>query len=134
MLYGHPPFFGENPFNVYQLILKCKLKFSMVTSVGTSAKNILKGLITIDRGSRFGSGSGGVRKLKSQPFFKGIAWDSVDRKLIVPPFVPMVKSDGDTSNYDYYPEEITEEICNLTKDERQMFEEFDRILDRPIKL
>lgn len=134
MLFGHPPFFGENPFNVYQLILKCKLKFSMITSISLNAKNLLKGLIVVDRGTRMGAGSGGVRKLKSQPFFKGIAWDSVEKKLIVPPFVPMVKSDGDTSNFDYYPEEMTEEICNLTQTERTMFEEFDRILDRPIKL
>ena len=50
----------------------------------------------------------------------------------MPPFVPTVKSDGDTSNYDFYPEEMTEELGNLTKEERQMFAEFDVILDRPV--
>ena len=134
MLFGHPPFYGENPFNVYQLVLRGKLKFSAAASVSVAAKNVMKGLLTVERTQRFGSGSGGVRKLQQQPLFKGIAWDSVVKKMIVPPFVPSIKSDGDTCNFDFYPEETTEEIGNLTQTERQMFEEFDRILDRPVKL
>ena len=67
------------------------------------------------------------------PFYlQGIQWDSVFKRLIIPPFVPTVKSEGDTSNYDYYPEEMTEELGNLTREERQMFAEFDVILDRPV--
>ena len=64
----------------------------------------------------------------------GISWDSVGKRLLVPPFVPTVKSDGDTSNYDYYPEEAVEEIGNLTKEERAMFNEFDVLLDRPVSV
>jgi protein kinase X len=131
MLYSHPPFFGENPFNVYQLILRGKLKFSQLTSVSTAAKGLLKGLLTLDRSSRAGSGSGGIRALKKQLFFHGVPWDFVQKKLVEPPFIPSVKSDGDTSNYDFYPEELTEELCNLTLAEREMFDAFDRILDRP---
>jgi len=134
MLFSHPPFFGENPFTVYQLILKANLKFSVGSNVGVHAKNLIKNLLVIDRTSRLGSGFGGVRKLQQQAFFKGVSWDSVSKKLTVPPFVPTLKSDGDTCNYDFYPEEATEEIGNLNQSERAMFEEFDRILDRPIKL
>ena len=130
MLYGHPPFFGENPFNVYQLILKGKLKFSTLTHVSPFAKEVLKGLLKVDRSSRLGSGSGGVKSLQRNMFFNGIAWDAVFKKLIVPPLVPSTKSDGDTSNYDYYPEEVSDEIGNLTQAEREMFYEFDHILDR----
>ena len=134
MLYGHPPFFGENPFVVYQLILKGRVKFSAATIVGVPAKNLIKGLLVIDRKSRLGSGSGGLRSLKTQLFFLGIGWESVSKRLLVPPFIPTVKSDGDASNYDYYPEEAVEEMSNLTKEERAMFREFDVILDRPVSV
>lgn len=130
MLYGHPPFFGENPFSVYQLILKGKVKFSTLTPISPFAKEVLKGLLKVDRGSRMGSGSSGVRSLQRNMFFNGIAWDSVFKKLVVPPLVPSIKTEGDTSNYDYYPEEVSDEIGNLTRAERVMFDEFDRILDR----
>lgn len=131
MLFSHPPFFGENPFNVYQLVLRGNVKFSSLSPISSAAKGLLKGLLTVDRSGRLGCGVGGVRSLKRHAFFHGIAWESVSRKLAVPPFVPSVKTEGDTSNYDYYPEEVTEEICNLTLIEREMFDAFDRILDRP---
>ena len=54
-------------------------------------------------------------------------------KLIVPPVVPTIHSDGDTSNFDFYEEESTEEVSNLTSAERTLFYEFDRILGREIQ-
>ena len=48
----------------------------------------------------------------------------------MPPLVPLVLGDGDTSNFDLFPDELADEIANLTLEERQMFNEFDVILDR----
>ena len=39
--------------------------------------------------------------------------------------------ESDTSNYDYYPDELIEEVSNLTLEERLMFQGLDEILDRP---
>ena len=57
-------------------------------------------------------------------------WRSAARQLLMPPIVPLVIAEGDTSNYDFYPDEMPEDQSNLTVDERQLFREFDEILER----
>ena len=64
---------------------------------------------------------------------EGVDWESVKLKLMVPPVVPTVHSDGDTSNFDVYEEEAAEEVSNLTSAERTLFHEFDRILGREVQ-
>ena len=54
-------------------------------------------------------------------------------ELITPPMIPTIVTDGDTGNFDIYPPEGPEEAGHLTLEERQMFREFDVILDRPIQ-
>ena len=51
---------------------------------------------------------GGFRALEGHAFFKGISWDSARLLQIQPLIVPTVGSDGDTSNFDFYPEEFLE--------------------------
>ena len=46
--------------------------------------------------------------------------------------MPTINQEGDTCNFDFYPEEAVEEVSNLTLEEREMFSEFDRILGRPV--
>ena len=58
----------------------------------------------------------------------------MENKLIVPVVLPTIHGEGDTSNFDYYEEEVLEEVSNLTSAERELFHEFDRILGRPIQL
>ena len=128
---GYPPFFGDNPFAVYQKILECKVSFP--SFVPTNTQSLINGLLTSNRTKRLGSGSGGFDRLKVHAFFTGIEWNSAARMLLMPPAVPTVTSDGDASNFDLYPDETTEEPANLTSIEREMFREFDRILDRPIQ-
>jgi len=59
-----------------------------------------------------------------------VEWRSAARQLIMPPIVPLVLTDGDTSNYDYYGDEVPDEASNLTVDERQLFREFELLLER----
>jgi protein kinase X len=129
MVVGHPPFYGPNPFVVYQKILETKITFP--TSVPRAAKTLMSALLTPNRSSRLGSGSGGFEALKRQSYFSGIDWVSASQQLIMPPMVPTVTSDGDTSNFDIYPDENVEEHGNLTSEEREQFREIDRILERP---
>jgi serine/threonine protein kinase len=127
MVMGFPPFFGKNPFTVYQKILDGKIKFG--SAVPNNTKGAISALLRSDRKSRLGCGS--FDSLMNHAFFKGIDWKSGVQQLIVPPFAPTVASDGDSSNFDYYPEETIEEASNLTQEERLMFQALDEILDRP---
>ena len=48
--------------------------------------------------------------------------------LIVPPAIPTVTAEGDTSNYDYYPEDDGEEMHHLTHPQLKEFEIFNRVV------
>jgi serine/threonine protein kinase len=86
MVMGFPPFFGKNPFTVYQKILEGKLKFG--AGVPGTAQSVIAGLLKGDRRSRLGCSSYGG--LQGHAFFRGIDWNSAAQQLIVPPFAPTV--------------------------------------------
>jgi len=111
MVMGFPPFFGKNPFTVYQKILDRKIRFG--GAVAPATKGVINGFLRSDRRSRLGCDS--FNSVRGHVFFKGIDWNSAAQELIVPPFAPTVTSEGDSSNYDYYPEELIEEASNLTR-------------------
>lgn len=127
MTMGFPPFYGKNPFTVYQKILEGHVKFA--GSVPSNTKNAILGFLKADRKHRLGCNN--FDSVKHHAFFKGIDWHSAALQLIVPPLAPTVTTDADSSNFDYYPEETVEEASNLTQEERTMFQALDDILDRP---
>ncbi|RYH05349.1 hypothetical protein EON65_44970 [archaeon] len=126
MAVGYPPFFGRNPFIVYRKILNGLVDID--ESLPKPLKALLRGMLAPIRTQRIGSG--GFDQLKTQAFFKGVDWQSAFQKLIVPLLVPTVMAEGDTSNFDFYPEESIEQPANLTQDERKMFQVLDELLDR----
>lgn len=130
MAFGYPPFYGNNPFTVYSKILSGNLQFPSATKCPQNTKSIVKGLCTISRTSRLGCGRGGFSGVRSHKFFSGVEWRSAARQLIMPPIVPLVMTEGDSSNYDYYGDEVPDEASNLTVDERQLFREFELLLER----
>jgi serine/threonine protein kinase len=128
MALGYPPFFGRNPFTVYKKILEGNVKFFEV--VPKLTKNVISSFLIADRKSRLGCSGGSVGDIKHHTFFRGIDWVSAVQELMVPPIAPVLNGDGDSSNFDYYPEETLEEPNNLTSDERRMFQAIDHILER----
>ena len=79
-------------------------------------------------------GKSGFADVKRHAFFRGIEWSSALAELIVPPMVPTVQSEGDSSNFDSYPDEQADEASNLTQAERELFTQIDTLLERPVKL
>lgn len=132
MACGFPPFYGTNPFTVYKKIIDGKIDYPLLLHVTT--RKAISGFLTLKVFNRLGSGKGGFNSIKKNIFFLDIDWNAASRELITPPIVPTVISDGDSSNFDVYPEEIAEEASNLTFEERNMFKDFDIMLERPVQL
>lgn len=128
MAAGYPPFYGDNPFAVYQKILSASIKFP--SSIPHTTRSIVSGFCTVSRTRRLGSGRGGFDNMKKHRFFWGIDWRAAARQLIMPPIVPTILSSGDTSNFDFYSDEGPDEQANLTSAEREMFHQIDVILER----
>lgn len=69
------------------------------------AKDLCKKLLTQDLTRRYGNLKNGVKDIKFHKWFAGVDWKKAAKRQLVPPMVPKVSSDGDTSNFDLYEEE-----------------------------
>jgi len=98
MLVGLPPFYSKNKKEMYFKILKQDPRYpGFLTS---DAKTLLHHLLRRNPSERLGSGADDAEPIKAHPFFASIDWDALLSKEIPPPFVPVIREEGDTSNFD----------------------------------
>eukprot|EP01113_Clastostelium_recurvatum_P044420 TRINITY_DN74_c0_g1_i1.p1 TRINITY_DN74_c0_g1~~TRINITY_DN74_c0_g1_i1.p1 ORF type:complete len:402 (-),score=117.19 TRINITY_DN74_c0_g1_i1:66-1271(-) len=134
MLTGLPPFYSQNINIMYQKILTGELRFP--SYISPDAKSLLEGLLTRDVEKRLGTHGGD--EIKSHPWFKGLDWEKLDRKEIIPPFKPRVKSDSDTSQIDpvFTQERAMDsyvEASVLSEDKDATFDGFTYVADSVLK-
>ncbi|KAK5669139.1 hypothetical protein BDV3_003332 [Batrachochytrium dendrobatidis] len=103
MLAGHPPFYDEDHFKLYEKILQCKLRFP--PHFDPMAKDLVKRLLSPDLSKRFGNLKDGVQDIKRHKWFAGVDWEKLKNLEIPAPYIPKVAHEGDTSNFDAYPED-----------------------------
>ncbi|KNC98853.1 AGC/PKA protein kinase [Spizellomyces punctatus DAOM BR117] len=103
MLAGHPPFYDEDHFKLYEKILACKPKFP--THFDPAAKDLVKRLLSPDLTKRYGNLRGGVSDIKRHKWFAGIDWEKLRNLQVQAPYIPPLRGEGDTSNFDAYPED-----------------------------
>nr|XP_045605812.1 cAMP-dependent protein kinase catalytic subunit 3-like isoform X2 [Procambarus clarkii] len=96
MLAGYPPFFDDNPFGIYEKILGGRVEWPR--HLDTSAKDLIKKLLTQDRTKRLGN--------------------------MKPPIVPKVSYEGDTRNFDDYPENNWRSTQGVSDTELAIFNDF----------
>lgn len=99
MLFGDTPFFADSLVGTYSKIMdhRNSLYFPQNVEISHSAKNLIYGFLT-DRTKRLGRN--GVDEIKSHPFFKNDQWTFDNLRECVPPVVPELSGDDDTSNFD----------------------------------
>lgn len=97
-LVGYPPFYAEQPLQTCRKIVNYKRTLKIPSEAGLSreAKDILLKLIC---SARVRAGYSEIRK---HQFFKSCPWK--DLMKMKPPFVPDLKSEIDTSNFDEFDE------------------------------
>jgi len=122
MLAGYPPFYDDNPFCIYEKILAGKLEWPQ--HVETTAKDLIKKLLVQDRTKRLGNMKAGAEDVKKHRWFKLIDWEEVYYKQLKPPLVPMTSFDGDTRNFDNYPETDWDNVKAVTGRQLAMFQDF----------
>ena len=103
MIAGHPPFYDEDHFKLYEKILGCKLRFP--SHFDPLAKDLVKRLLSPDLSKRFGNLKDGVNDIKKHKWFSGVDWEKIEKVEIPAPYVPKLAHEGDTSNFDAYPED-----------------------------
>ncbi|XP_055905398.1 cAMP-dependent protein kinase catalytic subunit 3 [Eupeodes corollae] len=122
MLVGYPPFYDDNPFGIYEKILGGKIEWPR--HMDPIAKDLVKKLLIQDRTKRLGNMKNGAEDVKRHRWFKNIIWNDVLNKKLTPPIMPEVTFDGDTSNFDEYPETDWKPARALDQSDMQLFNDF----------
>jgi len=98
MLTGAPPFTGGNRKVITERVLKSKLQLKKYLT--PNANDILKKLLSKQVENRLGFGEKDSQAVKDHKFFTGVDWDHVLSKKSKPPFLPLLRSEDDFSNFD----------------------------------
>ncbi|KAI9883206.1 MAG: hypothetical protein M1823_005032 [Watsoniomyces obsoletus] len=103
-LVGQPPFWDQSPVKMYEKILHDPVRFPK--DIDPDAKDLIRGLCTVDRSRRLGNLSGGAKQVKQHAFFKEIDWAALYARKQPGPIIPRLSgAPDDTSNFDEYPDE-----------------------------
>ncbi|KAI9163326.1 cAMP-dependent protein kinase catalytic subunit 3 [Paramyrothecium foliicola] len=104
-LTGYPPFWHQNPIEIYKQIVEKPVLFPQDPPISEPAKDIIRSFCTIDRSRRLGNISGGAARVKAHPFFDGVNWDDILNRRRRGPITPPVRYPGDAQCFDTYPED-----------------------------
>ncbi|VDN04265.1 unnamed protein product [Thelazia callipaeda] len=83
MAAGYPPFFADQPIQIYEKIVSGKVKFP--SHFSNELKDLLKNLLQVDLTKRYGNLKNGVADIKNHKWFGSTDWISVYQKKIIPP-------------------------------------------------
>ena len=121
LLGGYPPFYDENPLEIYKKITVGVYVFP--ECIYPSARDLISKMIEPDMSKRLGCMANGAKDIKDHNWFKGVDWKVVESKQIPPPWVPEIEGKLDSSLFDDYPES-GEEVYIPEDDEQELFKDF----------
>ncbi|THD27706.1 cAMP-dependent protein kinase catalytic subunit alpha [Fasciola hepatica] len=103
MAAGYPPFFADQPIQIYEKIVSGKVRFP--SHFSSDLKDLLRNLLQVDLTKRFGNLKNGVNDIKTHKWFSTTDWIATYRRELETPFTPKCNGAGDASNFDDYEEE-----------------------------
>ena len=98
MITGLPPFYTRDREKLFNSIQYGEVTFHEYLSL--PVKELLSGLFIKDPECRLGSGPNGSQDIKKHAWFRDINWDSLLRKQIPPPFVPVLPNNNLIANFE----------------------------------
>ena len=96
MLTGLPPFYTQNRNELFEKIKFGSLKIPNYLT--ENCKNLIEGLFQKSPEKRLGFL--GAASIKEHQWFKNLNWELLLQKKLNPPFIPVIKSEMDVSNFD----------------------------------
>ena len=103
MTVGIDPFNDTDPMQIYQKILKGKVKYPK--GMNKDVKSLIKHLLVIEITRRYGCLREGVKDIIDHKFFADFDWKGLLFKTLTPPYIPKVRNMSDTSNFNAFPDD-----------------------------
>merc|ERR1712070_510272 len=103
MVAGMPPFYADDPMEVYEKILSVKMMIPQHFSKNLS--DIVRKLLKLCQSKRLGNGKGGCGAIAKHKWFSGFDFDGLLSYGLEAPITVKVKDKADTSNFDDYGDE-----------------------------
>ncbi|XP_042877327.1 cAMP-dependent protein kinase catalytic subunit 1 isoform X2 [Penaeus japonicus] len=105
MAAGYPPFFADQPIQIYEKIVSGKVRFPGHFS--SDLKDLLRNLLQVDLTKRYGNLKNAVNDIKNHKWFASTDWIAVYQKKTPAPLIPKLKNAGDTTQFPQYEESRT---------------------------
>ncbi|KAJ2005420.1 cAMP-dependent protein kinase catalytic subunit [Coemansia thaxteri] len=102
MIAGYPPFYDEDHYRLYEKILAGRIQWP--AQFDPVARDLVSRLLTADLSRRLGNLHRGSADIKEHRWFAEVDWDRLAAREIPAPLIPPQNVEGDTSNFDKYPE------------------------------
>ncbi|GMH51816.1 hypothetical protein TrRE_jg4284 [Triparma retinervis] len=111
MTAGMPPFYADDPMEVYEKILSGHV--SIPSHFSKSLSDIVKKLLKTYQSKRLGNTKGGTGAVMKHKWYSGFDWDALLNRKIEVPIKPKVNGNDDASNFDHYADDDGDiEVCN----------------------
>lgn len=99
---GAPPFYAEDPMEVYEKILSGNP--AMPTFFTRNLSDLIKKLLRSQQGKRLGNTRGGTAAVVKHKWFSSFDWAAIENGEAKAPYVPTIKGKDDVTNFDQFDE------------------------------
>jgi len=104
LMVGHAPFHAQNQKMIWDNIQKGISQVRFDPNSAPELKSFVKAMCQPHPADRLPMMKGGVERVKAHDFYKGFDWHALKNGTMTPPYVPIVKSRKDLTNF-----KVTEE-------------------------
>ena len=103
MVAGMPPFYADDPMEVYEKILSATMMIPQHFSKNLS--DLTRKLLKIYQSKRLGNGKGGTTAIQKHKWFNSFDFEGLIKKELTSPIKPAIGDALDTSNFDDYADD-----------------------------
>lgn len=100
MVVGAPPFYAEDPMEVYEKILSGNPP--MPTFFTRNLSDLIKKLLRSQQGKRLGNTRGGTAAVVKHKWFSSFDWAALESGEAKAPYVPTITAKDDVTNFDKF--------------------------------
>ena len=102
MVVGAPPFYAEDPMEVYEKILSGNPV--MPSFFTRNLADLIKKLLRSQQGKRLGNTRGGTAAVVKHKWFSSFDWAGLETGDMTPPYKPALSGKDDVTNFDEFDE------------------------------